>query len=355
MPLFSGINIASSLTAKLTTLLLILRKNKRSNMGRKKVTRRDFIQSSMTAALVVPSLELAAPTVKSTKMPTRKLGKTGLDVPLIAFGCGTRFLMYKDEEEALRVLSHAIDIGINYLDTAAQYGNGKSEERIGRLMKTRRKDVILQTKIPEVARTRDEALREVEKSLKRLQTDRLDILHIHSLMRDDDLAKIEAKDGALKALYELRDQKVARFVGVTSHTSGEVLAKAIERHDLDCVQMAMNPALTGKFETHALPAAKKKNVGVIVMKVSAQGKLVGNGAGKSDYDSLLRYGLSLPVSVASLGMPDPKFIDYNADIARKFTPLTTKEADQLRVKISPSQASLEEFFRSHRDCLNHSV
>ena len=96
-------------------------------------------------------------------------------------------------------------------------------------MATRRKDVFLATKVPTRARTRDAALKEVEASLKRLQTDHLDLLHLHSLGDEADLAKIEAPDGAIKALYELREQKVTRFIGMTSHTDGAVMAKAIEQ------------------------------------------------------------------------------------------------------------------------------
>ena len=148
-------------------------------------------------------------------------------------------------------------------------------------MKTRRKEVWLATKIPAAARTRDAALREVEQSLKRLQTDRVDLLHLHSLGDEADLAKIEAKDGAIHALYQLREQKVTRAIGMTSHTDGAVMAKAIEHNDLDCVQMAMNPARALRFEELALPAAKKKNLGVILCKVTAQEKLVGHGTGKA--------------------------------------------------------------------------
>ena len=140
-------------------------------------------------------------------------------MPILAFGGGTRFLMYEPEEAGLAALNRAIDVGITYVDTAIDYGDGKSETRVGKVMSTRRQEVFLATKIPGRARTRDAALKEVEASLKRLQTDHVDLLHIHSLGDEADLAKIEAPDGVLKALYELRGQKVARFIGMTSHTA----------------------------------------------------------------------------------------------------------------------------------------
>lgn len=320
-------------------------------MNNDKITRREFIESAtltVASATVLPSV-LESEAEAKTTLPQRTLGRTGVKVPIIAFGCGSRFLMYEKEDEALRALNHVIDSGITYLDTAMDYGKGMSETRVGMLMKTRRKDVWLATKVPPGARTRDAALREVEQSLKRLQTDRLDLLHLHSLSTAEDLAKIEAKDGAIRALYELRDQKVARFIGMTSHTDGAVMAKAIEHNDLDCVQMAMNPARALQFEELALPAAKKKNLGVILMKVTAQDKLVGEGAGKAGIEPLIRYALSLPVSVAVIGMPKLQFIDQNVAIVKSFKPMTAGEMDKVRSQVASQRASLEHFFSHHRD------
>ena len=123
--------------------------------------------------------------------------------------------MYEDEDKALAALSRAIELGISYIDTAHSYGDGKSEERVGKLMAARRKDVTLATKLP--GRKADDARRQIELSLKRLQTDHLDVLHIHALADAKDLAAIEAPDGVLKALYEAREQKVARAIGITCH------------------------------------------------------------------------------------------------------------------------------------------
>jgi aryl-alcohol dehydrogenase-like predicted oxidoreductase len=320
-------------------------------MSNDKITRREFIEKTtltVASATVLPSV-LEAGAEAKPKLPQRTLGRTGAKVSVIAFGCGSRFLMYENEDEAIRAINHVIDSGITYLDTAMEYGKGMSETRVGMVMKTRRKDVWLATKVLPEARTRDQALREVEKSLKRLQTDHVDLLHLHSLGEEDDLAKIEAKDGAIHALYELREQKVARFVGMTSHTNGAVMAKAIEHNDLDCVQMAMNPARALQFEDLALPAAKKKNLGVILMKVTAQEKLVGAGAGKAGIEPLIRYALSLPVTTAVIGMPKLQFVDQNIAIASAFKPMSAGEMDQLRAQVAPQRASLEHFFMRHHD------
>jgi uncharacterized protein len=320
-------------------------------MNNDKITRREFIEKTtltVASATVLPSV-LETEAEAKAELPERVLGRTGVKVPIIAFGCGSRFLMYDNEDEALRALNHVIDSGVTYLDTAMDYGKGLSETRVGMVMKTRRKEVWLATKVTPSARTRDEALREVEKSLKRLQTDRVDLLHLHSLTTDEDLQKIEAKDGAIKALYELREQKVARFIGMTSHTDGTVMARAIERNDLDCVQMAMNPARALQFEELALPAARKKNLGVILMKVTAQEKLLGAGAGRAAIEPLIRYALSLPVSTAVIGMPKLQFVDQNIAIAKSFKPMNAGEMDQLRSQVSSQRVSLENFFVRHRD------
>jgi predicted aldo/keto reductase-like oxidoreductase len=214
-------------------------------------------------------------------------------------------------------------------------------------MASRRKDVWLATKIPD--RTRDEFMRRLEASLKRLQTDHVDLVHIHSLGQEDDLAKIEAPNGALKGLMEARDQKMARFAGMTSHTNGEVMAKAVERHDLDCVQMALNASRNGRFEELALPAANKKNLGIIAMKVTGQEFLVGDGAGKANMNSLLRYSMSLPVTTAVVGMPKPDMLAHNVEIARSFSPLSDQEKEHLRQQLGTAREGLEKRLVGHLD------
>ncbi len=280
-------------------------------------------------------------------LPHRALGRTGASVSILAFGCGSRFLMYEDEEKALAALNRAIDLGIDYLDTAYAYGDGKSETRVGKVMAARRKEVWLATKIPD--RTRDAFLRRLEGSLKRLQTDHVDLVHIHSLGHADDLAKIEAADGAVKGLMEAREQKMTRFVGMTSHTDGSVMAQAIDHNDLDCVQMALNASLNGRFEQVALPAARKRNLGVIAMKVTGQEFLLGKEPGKAEIDSLLRYSMSLPVSTAVVGMPRLEFLEHNVEIARNFSPLSEAEAHQLQQALAPSREGLEHKLVGHLD------
>jgi uncharacterized protein len=313
------------------------------------VTRREFLArttATLAAAGALPGLATAAGT-GAAALPHRILGRTGASVSLLAFGCGSRFLSYEDEDAAHAVLEKAFSLGVNYFDTAMDYGDGKSEERLGRFLGRRRADVFVATKIPTRARTRDLALKEVEASLRRLQTDHVDLLHVHSLGHAEDLERIQAKDGVLQALYELRDKKTARFIGMTSHTDGAVMAAAIERHDLDCVQMAMNPARAAAFEEKALPAAQARKLGVLLMKSTAQEKLL--GASGAQAGELLRYAWSLPVSAAVVGMPKPEMLEQNASLARSFVPLTAAEMDVLRQRFVSKRASLERVFADHHD------
>jgi len=320
------------------------------------ISRRQFLQATAAGAVVAPSLGAGA----AAKLPVRSFGKTGMDVSILGFGSGSRFLMYGDEEKALEALGRALDLGITYIDTAHSYGNGKSEERIGKLMGARRGQVTLATKLS--ARKADDARRQIELSLKRLRTDRLDVLHIHALSGPEDLAAIEAPDGVLKALYEARDQKVTRAIGITCHAAPAALKVALERHDFDCTQMALNAARArmaegkggmkatlmpeGGFEELALPVAVRKGMGVIAMKVFGQDQIVG----AAPIDKLLAYALSLPVSLASLGMPKPEFIEGNIQLARAFTPMPEAERRRLTESIATERkVALAGFFRDHVD------
>ncbi len=294
------------------------------------------------------------------KLPTRLLGKTGVRVSVLGIGGGSRFLAYKDEDKALEALNKAIDSGIHYIDTAQAYGNGISESRVGKVMATRRKEVFLVTKIQE--RDPDKAMARLEASFKNLQTDRIDLVHIHSLTTAADLAVIEKKGGVLDRLLKMRDGKAVRFVGVTSHTDPGVLKTALERHDFDCTQMALNAALVGmqsgkagmeinptmipSFESIALPVALKKKMGVLAMKVFAADGIVG----QAPLEKLLYYAMSLPVSACVVGMPKLEFITQNTAMAKQFRPLPEAERRDLSLALSSkNKQALDRYFRRHVD------
>jgi aryl-alcohol dehydrogenase-like predicted oxidoreductase len=318
------------------------------------MSRRTFLGAAALSPLGVKAL--AAP----GKFPTRAFGSTGVQVPILAFGCGSRFLAYQDDDEAVRVLSRAIDLGFTYVDTANNYGNGKSEERVGKLMPARRGEVFLQTKI--AARKGDEARRQLEASLARLHTDHLDVLHIHALESMEDLAAIEAPDGVLKVVQQAKQQKLARFIGITGHADPAAMQAALERHDFDCVQMALNvararmtfddkgphpvPMKDASFEALALPVAVRKKMGIVAMKVFAQDQL----AGVASPQKLLYYSLSLPVSLATVGMPKPELVERNAELARAFSPLDASQMQSLRAAVDDStRRHVAQFFAHHQD------
>jgi uncharacterized protein len=315
-------------------------------------TRRDFLAtaSALGAAGVLEAKD------ERTGMPMRVLGKTGQKVSVLAFGSGSRFLAYKEEDKALEALSKALDLGITYIDTAYGYGNGQSESWVGKLMPARRKDVFLATKVN--ARKGDDAQRIIEGSIRRLNTDHVDLLHIHSLLGPEDLAEVEAKGNVLDIVHKMREQKVARFIGITSHTDPAVLKTALERHDFDCTQMALNAAKAGmakgvsaygeqheqSFESLALPVAVRKKMGIIAMKVFAQEQL------KAPAKDLIRYSLSLPVTACVVGMPKLEFIEENISVAKAFKPMNREEMQRISGQLVPThKAKIDAFFADHID------
>lgn len=319
------------------------------------LTRRTFLEAA-ALGLIGSSVDA------KTGMPLRTLGKTGEKVSALAFGCGSRWLMYKEESKAIEAMTRAVDLGINYLDCAFGYGDGVSEERLGKYLKGRggKKGLFVVTKMN--TRTYDDTMSLFEGSLKRLGLDHVDLCHIHSLANEDDLAKVEAKDGILKAIYKLRDEKMIRFAGVSCHTNPSVLKTALERHDFDVTQMALNLARMGNnapsnvpgqgqtglkgFESIALPVALKKKMGVIAMKVFAQEKLLG----KAPIETLIRYSMSLPVSAVVIGMPKLEYIDHNIGVAKNFKPMNREEMDKLSESVSTQwKASIDHYFSDHVD------
>jgi uncharacterized protein len=309
------------------------------------VSRRDFLGAAALTAV--------APTVFSaTGMPMRTFGKTGAQVSILAFGGGSRFVSY-GEEKGQEALNKALDLGITYIDTAESYGqHGESQLWIGKVLKVRgRKGLWLASKIGQ--RKYDDFMRSLDTSLKRLQVDHVDLLHVHALMGQEDLAAVEAKDGAYAAAMKAKEQKMARFIGITCHAYPEVLATALDRHEFDCTQMALNAALRGQvkgaegsFETMALPVALRKKMGVTAMKIFAQDALVGQASA----DKLIHYSMSLPVAATVIGMPKIEHIEQNIAVAKAFKPLPADEMKRMSGDLSAkNKLALDHYFRNHVD------
>jgi len=284
-------------------------------------------------------------------MPMRTLGRTGAQVSILAFGGGSRFVQYP-EDKGIEVLNHALDLGITYIDTADSYGDGVSQIRVGKVLKARgRKGLWLASQIGH--RKYDDFMRTLDVNLKRLQVDHVDLLHVHALMGPDDLEAVSAKDGAYASAIKAREQKMARFIGITCHADPEVLKTALERHDFDCAQMALNAALRGQvkgvtssFETTALPVALRKKMGVTAMKIFAQDALVGQASA----EKLIHYSMSLPVASTVIGMPKPEFLEQNVQTAKAFRPMPPAEMKKLSDELVPkNKLALDRFFRTHVD------
>ena len=316
------------------------------------ITRRHFIGTAAAATTAVAA---------SNKLPTRTLGRTGAQPSIMALGCGSRLRSYGSPEAGAEVINMAIDSGVTYIDTAQSY---RTEPWVGPVMKTRRSEVFLATKTQ--GRTYDEIMTRMEESLKNLQTDQVDLIHIHSLQGPEDVAKLE-NEGGMKAMYKIRDERMARFIGITSHTDPTALADALERFDVDCTQMALNaalqgmqngdgkmilnPAMTTSFENVALPVARKKNIGVIAMKVFGQEDLLPAPDDKAHVERLMHYSLSLEgVAVAVVGCPKHEYLKHNIATARAFQPMSKKDMKRFSGEMSERyKQALDLKFQSHID------
>jgi aryl-alcohol dehydrogenase-like predicted oxidoreductase len=302
------------------------------------LTRREFVKLGVTgaAALAVgPGLATAAP-----PMPERPLGRTGHMVRLFSLGGQASIEQPDKHDVSIAIINRAIDLGVNYIDTAAAYGrprtadtprwelNGISQTFIGEVMATRRKEVFLASKTDD--RTRDGSLKLLEQSLKLLRTDYLDLWQLHNVMRDEQVEQIFAKDGAIEALLKARDRKMVRFLGITGHYDPAVLYKALERFDFDTILMALNPADKHllPFQTDLLALANKKKMGVIGMKIPARDRLL-RPDGISTMKDAMGYTLTLPISTVIIGCKTVEQLEQNISIAQNFTPLPAAEMARL--------------------------
>jgi uncharacterized protein len=258
--------------------------------------------------------------------PQRPLGATGVTVPLLGYGTAPLGKETVSREEAVRCLNHAIDQGITYLDTSPDYG---SEPHLGEVMRSRRSEVFLATKVNR--RSRDGVLDELKESLRRLQTDHVDLIQVHAVNAWADLEQALAPDGAIAALEEARRQGLTRFIGITGHARPEILGHALTQYRFDTVLVALGMAdrLVTSPETFLLPIAVERNAGVIAMKTMGHGEF-------PDKALALRYALGLPgVSLAIVGMDSPAQIDENVAVAASFRPLAEEEEARLIEQVRP--------------------
>ena len=270
-------------------------------------------------------------------LPTVKLGRTGVSVPRIGLGLGSRFCAVTDPDRAQAILQAGLDHGFYYWDTAYSYRNKDiiSEERLGRVLKDRRREVFLATK--HEARTYDEIMREFEESLKRLQTDYIDLYQVHLIQSKADAEILGVKGGAFETLRKLKDRKAVRFIGFTGHLDAAAMAEAARRYDFDTMLIALNHygERKGDMEGGAIPAAAEKNMGVMIIKAIRPRETVK----EIPAGDLIRYSLTLPlVHAAVIGTDSVEVVQKNAALLKNFRPLGPEEMKRLTVKLEPFMA-----------------
>jgi len=263
-------------------------------------------------------------------MQTRTFGRDPHQVSLLGFGA-QRIVDEHDctEEQAIAIIRRAVELGVNYFDTAPSYSEGQSETRVGLGLKGLRERVWIATKTG--GRTRDLAWRDLEASLKRLQTDYIDEWRVHNVMQPHDLEGIFAKGGALEALIEAKEQGLVRKLSISGHTDPRLLAEAIRRFPFDSALVALSALdhFIYSFAHEFVPLAVEKGVAVIGMKVMALGKLA------PWTEQALRYTWSLPVSTAILGISKMSELEADVEAAKRFTPMTDIERVAFFQEIMP--------------------
>ncbi|MDB6068188.1 MAG: aldo/keto reductase [Pedosphaera sp.] len=311
--------------------------------------RRQFIRTMGTlgvaaalgtgAQVAEAQLAQSAPGTVTSEIPRRPLGRTGLQVSVIATG-GHHLGDAASVDEAIQLVHEAVDAGINFFDNCWEYYNGECENILGRGLKGRRDKVILMTKVCTHGRSGELALRMLEQSLQRLQTDHLDFWQIHAISYDNDPELAYAKGGVLEAFDKAKQQGKARFVGFTGHKNPEFHLKMLQLgYPFDSLQMPLNPfdASFHSFEKQVLPEANRRGMAVLGMKsMGGTGDAVKKGVVTAG--ELLRYAMSLPVSTTICGMDSLKVLHQNLQVARGFKPMTEKEMEDLRARCAPTAA-----------------
>lgn len=320
-----------------------------------RVTRRRFIGSTAaaTGSGVVASVaaRIGLPLAAAGDLPARPFGRHGVNVSIVGLGGGGRFFEpVPDDETGAELVRNAIGNGITFIETAANYGppsdEDQSERRIGMAMKTHRSRVFLETKID--ARDYDGAMRQMEHSLKLLNTDHIDLMLHHNVGRSQDLETVAGPHGAEKAIRKMVDQKAVRFRGFSTHSPAFALA-AIPRLEPDAIQAPVNATRNPDFETEVLPLTRSKGIAIVAMKVVGHGfflkEAIGGGfdsRAKADKnpelhryspppeaferphpspEDFLRYALGLPIATALIGLDSVATLRRIVAVASTYKPL----------------------------------
>jgi predicted aldo/keto reductase-like oxidoreductase len=279
-------------------------------------------------------------------IPYRTLGNTGERVS--AIGLGGWHIGFKDVDEqlSLRIIRAAVDGGITFMDNSWDYNEGRSEIRMGKALRDGyRKKVFLMTKID--GRSRKEAARQLEESLRRLQTDCIDLVQHHEILRYEDPYRIFDEEGAQGALLEAQKQGKLRYIGFTGHKDPHIHLHMLEVAEqygftFDAVQMPLNvmDAHYRSFEKLVLPQLVRRNIGVLAMKTLANGLILKSNTVSAK--ECLEYALNLPASVVITGMESMERLDQAFEVARSFRPMSEERIRALLAKTEEA-ASKGEF------------
>lgn len=326
-----------------------------------KTTRRTFLKDGASLAGTAAGLAAAGsvasaqgnsapeslrtpPSVRKGDMLYRGLGRTGEQVSLIGLG-GHHIGRLKEEAESIRLIRSAIDRGITFMDNCWDYHEGASEVRMGKALQGGyRQKVFLMTKID--GRTAKAAARQIDESLRRLQTDQVDLMQFHEIIRLEDPDRIFAKGGAMEAVRAAQKAGKFRYLGFTGHKDPIVhlrMWEIAEKHGVrfDCEQMPLNVMDTHfrSFERTVLPKLVREQVGVLGMKALGDPFILKSGVVKPI--ECLHYAMNLPTSVVITGIDSLPILDQALEAARTFEPLTSEQAGALRERTKQAALSGE--------------
>jgi aryl-alcohol dehydrogenase-like predicted oxidoreductase len=264
-------------------------------------------------------------------VPKKALGRTGVQVSALGLG-GYHLGSANTDQVANEIVAKALDHGVDFFDNAWEYHDGLSEERLGRALKGKRERAFVMTKVCTHGRDKKLAMRMLEESLRRLQTDHVDLWQIHEVIYENDPDLIFAPDGVAEALQAAKQQGKVRFIGFTGHKDPEIHLKMLA-HDFpfDTVQMPLNcfDATFRSFETQVLPEATRRGIGVLGMKsLGGSGEMVRHGGITAEQG--VRYAMSLPVSTTISGIDSMDVLNQNLAVAVDFQPFTSAELKELR-------------------------
>jgi aryl-alcohol dehydrogenase-like predicted oxidoreductase len=295
--------------------------------------RRDFLKTA-AATTVVTSLGSKLYGAADS-VPQRVLGHTGEKVSLIGIG-GYHIGKGSDEQESIRIIRTALDSGVNFLDNCWDYNGGVSEIRMGEALRDGyRQKAFLMTKVD--GQTSQAAKQQLEESLRRLQTDHIDLLQFHEVIRETDPARIFAEGGSMEAALAARKQGKIRYIGFTGHKSPDIHLKMLEtasahQFTFDAVQMPLNvmDAHYDSFEKKVLPVLVKHDIGVLGMKPMGDSIILRSKTASAT--ECLHYAMNLPTSVVITGCDSLPILQQALDAARSFRAMGKEEVAQLLAK-----------------------